>query len=558
VLDRLVARVRAGEGLVLVLRGEAGVGKSALLGYLMGRVSGCRVVRVAGVESEMELAFAGLHQLCAPMLDHLDRLPGPQRDALSTAFGLSAGDAPDRFLVGLAALSLLADVAEERPLVCVVDDAQWLDRVSAQTLAFVARRLLAERIALVFAVREPSDEHAFAGLGELLVGGLSDDDARALLRSVIKGPVDERVRDRIVAETRGNPLALLEFPHGLTPPDLAFGSGLHNAMPLAGRIEDGFLQRIEALPVDTRRFLLVAAAEPVGDVTLLWRAVEQLGIGAEVAAAAETTGLVTLGALVQFRHPLVRSAVYRSASAHERQDVHRALAEVTDPVLDPDRRAWHHAQAASGPDEAVADELERSADRAQARGGLIAAAAFLERAAMLTPEPAHRVQRLIAAARAKHASGALDAALGLLVAVEAAALDSFHTAEVERLRGQIAFDQRRGPGAARPLLRAAKRFEPLDVELARETHLEALVAAMWAGDLDCPGELREAAEAARAAPSGPDPPRVVDVLVDAFAMRLTDGYEEAAATLTRALDLLLALDCGCESQRHHRDGGMGL
>jgi hypothetical protein len=497
-LDRLLGAVRAGESRALVLRGEPGTGKTALLDYLVEHASGCRVARAAGVQSEMELAFAGLHQLCAPMLDRLELLPGPQRAALQTAFGLGPGSAPDRFLVGLAVLSLLSEVAEERPLVCLVDDEQWLDRASAQVLAFVARRLVAESVGLVFAARVPSDE--LAGLPELVVKGLREGDARKLLDAALPGPLDAQVRDQLVSEARGNPLALLELPRGVTPAELAGGFGLPGAVPLAGRIEESFRRRLDALPADTRRLLQLAAADPVGDPLLVWRAAGRLGIGTEAATPAANAGLLEVGARVRFRHPLVRSAAYRSATVQERQDVHRALAEVTDPELDPDRRAWHRAQATPGPDEDVAAELEHSAGRAQARGGLAAAAAFLERAAMLTPDPARRAQRLLAAARAQRDAGALDAALGLLVAVEAGPLDPLRAAEVEHLRGQIAFDQRRVGDAARLLLSTARRLEPLDVGLARETHLEALGTAIWAGSLDGSGGVREAAEAARAAP----------------------------------------------------------
>ena len=479
-----------------------------------------------------------------PMLDHLERLPVPQGDALRTAFGVSPGSTPDRFLVGLAALSLLSDVAEERPLLCVVDDEQWLDRASAQALAFVARRLEVESVALVFAARVPSDD--IAGLPELVVEGLGEEDARALLDSVLTGPLDERVRDQIVSETRGNPLALLELPRGVTPDELAGGFGLPGAVPLSGRIEESFRRRLDALPAETRRLLQLAAADPVGKPSLLWQAAERLAIGAEAATTAVEAGLIEFGARVRFRHPLVRSAAYRSASERERQDAHRALAEVTDRETDPDRRAWHRAQAAPGPEEDVAEELERSAGRAQARGGVAAAAAFLERAAMLTPEPARRPQRLLAAARAKRDAGAPDAALGLLVAVEAGRPDALRSAQVEHLRGQIAFDQRRISDAARLLLSAARRLEPLDANSARETHLEALGAALWASDLDSTPGVLEAAEAARAAPPGPDPPRVVDVLLDAFALRLTEGYPAAAPTLTRALELFRALEVGTD------------
>ena len=386
VLDRLIEAVRAGESRALVLTGEPGVGKTALLDYVSAQASGCRVARAAGVQSEMELAFAGLHQLCAPMLDHLDRLPGPQRDALRTAFGLSAGPAPDRFFIGLAVLSLLSEVAEQRPLLCFVDDQQWLDRASAQALAFVARRLAAESVGLIFAARVPGAE--LAGLPELQVESLPEGDARRLLDSVLAGPLDAQVRDRIIAETRGNPLALLELPREVRPAELAGGFGLPGAMPVSGRVEEAFGRRIEALPAQTRRLLLLAAAEPLGDPGLVWRAAGQLGIGGEAATLAAEAGLIEFGTRVRFRHPLARSVAYRSAALQQRQEVHRALAELTDPEADPDRRAWHRAQAAPGPDEEVARELERSAGRAQARGGLAAAAAFLERAALLTRNPA--------------------------------------------------------------------------------------------------------------------------------------------------------------------------
>ena len=540
VLDRLIEAVRAGESRALVVRGEPGVGKTALLDYMVEQASGCVVARLAGVQSEMELAFAGVHQLCMPMLDHLERLPVPQRDALRTALGISPGSPPDRFLVALAVLSLLSEVAEKRPLVCLVDDEQWLDLASAQVLGFVARRLRAESIALVFAARMPGDD--MAGLPELVLEGLRESDARTLLDSVLTGPLDSRVRDQFVIETRGNPLAILELARGSTPSELAGGFGLPRATPLSETIEVSFRRRLDALPAETQRLLRLAAADPVGEPTLVWRAAERLGIGTRAATAAAEAGLLEFGARVLFRHPLVRSVSYRSASLQERQDVHRALAEVTDSRRDPDRRAWHRAHAAPGPDEDVAEELERSAGRAQARGGLAAAAAFLERSAMLTCEPARRTRRLLAAARAKSDAGALDAALGLLVAVEASPLDPLRIAELEHLRGQFGLVQRRGSEAAQLLLSAARRFEPLNAELARETHLEALAAAMWVGDLDNPGSLRKAADAARAAPRAAEAPRAADVLLDAFAIRLTEGYAAAVPALTRALELVLALE----------------
>ena len=377
VLERLVRGVRAGQSRVLVLRGEAGIGKTALLGYLSAVAKGCRIIRIAGVESEMELAFAGLHALCAPMLGRVGQLPVPQRDALNTAFGMSAGPPADRFLVGLAVLSLLADAAEEQPLVCLVDDAQWLDRVSVQTLAFVARRLLAERVGLVFALRESADEPELEGLPELIIEGLAAADARRLLDATIPGLLDPRVRDRILGEAGGNPLALLELPRERTTTTVAGGFGLPLETPLAGRIEQGFVRQLELLPADTRRLLLLAAAEPVGDVPLLWRAAERLGIGPVASGPAEAAGLVEIGARVRFRHPLLRSAAYRAAPAPERREIHWALADATDARLDPDRRACRPRERGARPDEAVAGELERSAGRAQARGGLSAAAAFL-------------------------------------------------------------------------------------------------------------------------------------------------------------------------------------
>ena len=532
-LDRLLAAVRAGESRALVLGGEPGVGKTALLEYVVERASGCRVARAAGVESESELAFAGLHQLCAPMLDRLERLPVPQRAALGTVFGLSAGPAPDLFLVGLAVLSLLAEAAEERPLICLVDDAQWMDRASAQALAFVGRRLGAESVGLLVAARVPADE--LMGLPALVVEGLGDADARALLDTALRGPLDEQVRDRIVAETRGNPLALLELPRGLTPAELAGGFGLPDTLPFSGRIEETFRRRLVPLPPDTHRLLLVAAAEPLGEPAHVWRAAERLGIGRAAAEPAAAAGLLKFGVRVAFRHPVVRSVVYRAASPPERRAVHGALAEATDPGVDPDRRAWHRAHATLGPDEDVAADLERSATRAQARGGLAAAAAFLERASALTPERARRARRALAAAQAKHQAGAPDEALGLLATAEAGPLDELQHARVDLLRAQIAFVVRRGGDAPPLLLKAARRLEPLDVRLARGTYLDAFVAAIFAGRLAGGVGLREVAQAARAAPSSSQSPRGADLLLDGLALLTTAGYPAGAPTLTQAL-----------------------
>jgi DNA-binding CsgD family transcriptional regulator len=532
-LDRLLADARAGQSAVLVLRGEPGIGKTALLGYAAGRAAGFQVVRAAGVESEMELPFAGLHQLCGPMLGGLGRLPSPQRDALGTAFGLSPGAQPDRFLVGLAVLSLLSDTAGERPLLCLVDDAQWLDRSSAQVLSFVARRLMWESVVLLFAERELGDFDEMAGLPDLSLRRLPDNSARELLASAIGGPLDDRVRDRILAEAHGNPLALLELPRELSPVKLAGGFGLPGELPVPGRIEDSFRRRVQQLPDATQRLLLVAAAEPTGEPALLWRAAGLLGIPAEAMGPAEADGLLELGGQVVFRHSLLRSAVYRAAAAGERQSAHRALAAATDAETDPDRRAWHRAHATIAPDEDVADELERSAGRAQARGGLAAAAAFLERAAALTPDPGRRARRALYAARAKQLAGAPQEAVTLLAAAAAGPLDDFDRAMLQRLRGQIALDTRRGGDAVPLLADAAGQLEPLDPALARETYLEAMRAASIAGRLG--GGARAAAEAARRAPPPQGVPRAIDLLLEGLAVRFTDGYAASAPMLRRAL-----------------------
>src|SRR5687768_1167554 len=436
-LDELVAAIRRGESQSLVLRGEAGIGKTALLEYLVASASDLTVMRAMGVASDMELPYAGLHQLCGPLLDRLDSLPVPQRQAIEIVFGLSAGGAPDRFLVGLAVLSLFSEVAEQRPLLCVVDDAQWLDQSSALTLAFVARRLLAEPVGIVFAAREPGEE--LQHVPELEVRGVHNGDARALLSSAVRFKLDERVRDRIIAEMRGNPLALLELPRGLTARQLAGGFGLLGAQALTGRIEESLVRRLEALSDDARRLLLVAAAEPVGDPLLLWRAAERLGIRPAAAEEAEADGLLVIGEWVRFRHPLVRSAVYGAATREQRREVHLALAEATDGSVDPDRRAWHLATALAGPNEPVAAALEQSAGRAQARGGLAAAAAFLHRSVVLTSDPKQRVRRALAAAQASLDAGMFEGALQLLAIAEASTPDELQAAHAELLRGQIAF-----------------------------------------------------------------------------------------------------------------------
>ena len=531
-LDELLADVRAGHSRALVVRGEPGIGKTALLNHAAGAAADFQVAQGDGVESEMELPYSTLQQLCARMLHRLDRLPPPQRDALSVALGLQSGNAPDRLLVGLAVLGLLSEVAAEQPLLCLIDDAQWLDQTSAQALGFVARRLDTESVAVIFGTRDRAGGD-LADLPELTVRGLAAADARVLLAAVIPGRLDESVRDRIIAESSGNPLALLELPHGVTVAELAGGFGVAGALALAGRIEQSFLRRIERLPEPTQRLMLVAAAEPVGDPALLWRAAGRLGIGADAAAAAEADGLLTVGARVIFRHPLVRSAVYQTAPVSDRRIAHRALAETTDPGIDPDRRAWHCAQSVLEPQEDVAAELERSAGRAQARGGLAAAAAFLARAAELTPEPARRAQRALAAAQATHRAGNPDAALELLSTAELGPLDNLQLAQVKLLRAQVAFAVSRGSDVPPLLLAAAKLLEPLDVGLARETYLQALWAARFVSRGGA--GLMEAAEAALAAPPAPQPPRASDLLLDGLAVLLTGGYPAGIPILKRAL-----------------------
>jgi DNA-binding CsgD family transcriptional regulator len=529
VLGRLLETARDGRGAVLVVHGDPGVGKTALLEWVAEAGGDFRVVRAAGVEGEMELDYAALQQLCSPILEFTEHLPDPQRDALEVAFGLRTGEAPSPFLIGLAVLGLVSDAAEQQPLLCVVDDAQWLDGASARALAFVARRLLAERVALVLATREVGG--GWDRFPQLRVDPLGRRDARALLDSVLPARLDESVLERILAETGGNPLALLELPRGLTPGQLAGGFGLPTALPLSAGIEQSFARRLARLPLDARRLLLLAAAEPVGDPALLWRAAQQLGIAETAAHAAESEGLLTLDGAVVFRHPLVRSAVYGAAEPNERRDAHRALANATDPRLDPDRRAWHRAQAAPVPDEGVAAELEHSAARAQARGGFAAAAAFLERAAVLTPDPVRRAQRTLIAAQTKFRAGALDDALALLSSTQIGALDELECARVELLRAQIAFVSTHGSDAPSMLLEAARRLTPLSPALAYETYLEALSAALFAGRLAAPGA--SALDVARAAKAAPRPPVFggLELLLDGLATSLRDGYEASVPIL---------------------------
>ena len=556
VLDGLLEGVRGGRSAALVVRGEAGVGKTALLDYAVESAPDLMSVRAAGVESEMELAFAGLHQLCGPMLDRLGRLPGPQRDALRIAFGLEEGPAPDRFLVGLAVLSLLSEAAGDRPLVCVVDDVQWLDRPSVLVLAFAARRLLAKAVLVIFATREPGAD--LRGLPELMVEGLRHADARELLGSVVRWPLDERVANRLVAEIRGNPLALLELPRGISPAELAGGFGSPEALPLPARIRENFLSRAGSLPEQARLLLAVAAADPTGDPALVHGAAGRLRLGAAAAEQAEETGLIDIGGIggqVVFRHPLMRRAAYRAVSRGDRRKAHAALAEATDAQADPDRRAWHLAQAASGPDEEVAADLERSAGRAQARGGLAAAAAFLERSAALTAEPGRRAERTLAAAQANIRAGAFNQALDLLVWAENEPLDEFSGARIDLLRGQIAFFSGLSSDAPPLLLKAAKRLESLNPEMARETYMTAWMAALFAGRFAGAGDLAEVSQAALALPRPARPPSLAHLVLGGLALLVTEGPAVAAPSLQQAASAFA--DPGISAEEAMRCGWLG-
>lgn len=538
VLDALLEGARDGRSEVLVIRGEAGIGKTALLRYAARQAAGFRVAEVAGVEAEMELPFAAVHQLCAPLLDRLDALAQPQRAALRVALGMSAGDVPDRFLVGLAVLSLVSAASEERPLLCLVEDAQWLDAASSQVLGFVARRVLAEPVGIVVAVRAPARPRDFDGVPELALEGLEEDDARALLAGAVAGRLDDGVRDRVVAETRGNPLALLELPRRMTAAELAGGFELPGAGDLSGHIEDHYTRRVAELPDPTRRLLLLAAADSLGDATLVWRAGRRLGIEPYALAPAADAELLEIGARVRFRHPLVRSAVYRAASFHDRRRVHEVLAEVSDADADADRCAWHRALAATGPDEEVAAELERSAGRAQARAGVAATAAFLRRAVALTSDPAQRRRRALGAARACLEAGAFDEARELLATAQDGALDESLLAWIDLLRAQLAFASSRGTEATPLLLAAARRLEALDIGLARETYVDAFSAALFGARLNGPVGLPEVAEAARAAPRRPDgEATTAELLLDAL-VALVDDYATAVSRCRTAVQTL--------------------
>ena len=537
-LSDLLSALRRRESAVVVIRGEAGIGKSILLDFVAAEASGVTVTRARGIEADMELAYAGLQQLCAPVAAEIEALPEPQRDALRVAFGMAAGDPPDRFLVGLAVLTLLTRASETRPVLIVVDDAQWLDRVSVQTLEFVARRLLAEAVAMVLAVRDPDGLGVLSGLPTVSITGLDADAAGELLEAAVDGRLERPVRDRLVAETQGNPLALLELYRGRNAAALAYGgepAATRRLDPVSTRVEQDFAQRIDVLPEATRTLLRIAAADPVGDARQLLRAADAMGVTVD-AAPAKAAGLIELGESVRFRHPLVRSAIYRHAKPYERRAVHRALAQVTDPVLDPDRRAWHAAQAAEGPDEDVAAGLDRAAGRARHRGGMAAEAVLLERASELTPEPWQRGRRALAAAEAHFSASSPDRAIELVSLASLCPLDPLDAARLARLRARILFARSRSDEAAPLLLDAAAQFAAAHSPLARETYLEAISATVFAGRVHGPAGARAAAVAARASGAPPSNSAAADLLLDGVAALLAEGHEAGVPTLRRAFE----------------------
>jgi DNA-binding CsgD family transcriptional regulator len=547
-LDRLVDRFRSGRGGSLVVRGEAGTGKTRLLDQAVERAPECRIVRVAGVESERELALAAMLQLCEPLLDDLEGLPLPQADALRTAFGLRTASFPDRLLLGLAVRSLFARAAEQQPLICVVEDAQWLDGPSARLLAFVARRLDPLPVGLVFATRERREE--FVGLADVEVEGLSELEARLLIDTAIPGACDEEVRARIVAETAGNPVEIIELLTSLRPAHIASGYGAPNSFPLPAPMARSFSSRLERLPADARTLLLVAAAEPLGRPDLLWRAADQLGIPAVAVVRCQDDGFLRLdGGLVRFRHPAMRSAVYGEATPTERRQVHRALAAAADPQSEGERHAWHRAEATSVPTEELAAALQQLAYQAQDKGGFAAKAALLDRAAALTPDAARRSRRLLAAGQAKLAAGVPDQALALLAGIDCQLLEEPGCSQLEQLVARAVAAQRGGPDAPAVLLRTAKRLRALDAELARDTYLDAFEAAMQTGGVDSDstvalaasdvGTVLPAAAAQPTAPpavaAAPKTRQAVDFLLDGLASLFAEDYPSAVPALRVAL-----------------------
>jgi len=535
VLEDLLLAARRGEGGAIVLQGEPGIGKTALIDHIVSLAGEFNVLRTVGNEAEIELAYASLQELFRAQTEAIEQLPDPQRRAIETALGIVTGIAPDRLLLGLGVLNLVSLVSAKRPVLCVIDDAQWLDPPSAQAIAFAARHVSKEAVVFLFAARTPVD--AVRGLPELVVVGLEDQDARELLETAVPARLDDSVVDRIVAETHGNPLAILELPRGLTPSQLAGGFGLPVSVTLAGQIEESYRRRFSRLSSDSRRLLLVVAADSTGDPGIIWRAADHLGIAETSADALEDDGLVEFGDRVVFHHPLVRSAVYNTATPRQRRDAHAALAEASDTNSDQDRRAWHRALATVRPNENVADEVEASAERALARGGFAAAGAFLGRAVALSVHPGRRARRALRAAQAQQLAGDLDAASGLAAIAKRGPLDDLDRTQLDVLLGQIAFARNRRNGASPLVLKAASRLESVDLRLARDAYLEALVAAIFAGHLAGQANLQAVAKAARAVRSPDGPTRASDLLLEGLALLVTDGYKSGVPELKKALSV---------------------
>ena len=535
-LAQLLDSARRGHSGVLVLRGEPGIGKTALLDDLVARAPDFRVLSLCGAELERDMAYAGVQQLCAPLMGLIGRLPEPQAHALQVALGLTNGAAPDRLLVGLALLTLLGVTSADSPVLCVVDDAQWMDTSSVQALAFVARRIQVDPVVMVFTTRDHGAD-ALAGHRELILSGLTDRDARLLLATMVPTRLDERVRETVLAEANGNPLALRELHKALTPEGLAGGYGLPSATSTETHIERTFVSQVSELPSATRLLLIVMAAEPAGRPEWIWSALSILGIGREAAEPAETAGLIFIDGGPRFRHPLIRAAIYRSSSTSQRRRAHAALASsITGPTAD-DYRAWHRAHATDTPDAQIADELERAATRARARGGVSAAASFLEYAARLTPDPTERARRTLDAAMSNLDAGMPEPAARLIAAAYDSTDDELLAARCELLRAKMAFAASRGVDAPPLLLAAAKRMEHLDPLESRKAYLGAVMAAVLVGRLSTEqhNSAPSVAQAARRAPAAPDPPRVIDLLLDGLIVRLSRGYVAAAGPLQAAI-----------------------
>jgi DNA-binding CsgD family transcriptional regulator len=537
VLDDLVEAIRGGLSRSLVIAGEPGIGKTSLLRYAARAAVGVRMVSIAGVESELRLGFAALHRMLVPYLGRIGALPAPQRDALGSAFGLSDGPPADRFLAGLGVLSLLADAAAEQPLIWLVDDAQWLDRDSLEVLGFVGRRLYADSIGLLFGVREPSPGlTALDGLPTRRLGGLDPAAARALLAAAISGSVNARVAARIIAETGGNPLGLREVAALLTSDQLAGRSPLPRRLLVGRRMQGHFLRQVKMLPPATGSLLLLASAASGDDPAALWRAAALLDLGPDAADPAVAQDIISLDPQVAFRHPLIRSAVYEGARSADRCRVHDAWASIAGRDGYPDQAAWHRAAAAVVPDEDVAAGLERSAERAERRGGYAAQATFLARAAELTPDAQHHAVRPFAAARAHLAAG--DGTLAEALLDQAAPrLDAagMHVAAL-RLRASIAVFFSRHKDAPAILLDAIAAAGPPDLPLIRAMLFEAMQAALVARQYTTGTALAEVAHAALRTPA--QTATGTDLLLDGFAIRTAVGYSPAVPLLRAAVAAL--------------------